>query len=88
MPNDSLQSINVEYTSEFKRNLRVLAKKYRHIRSDVQPVIDRLDAGEIIGDKVTGKGYTIFKARVKNSVIRAKKKEYPVNPVNSGKVRM
>jgi len=74
MPNDLLQSIIVEYTSEFKRNLRILAKKYRHIRSDVQPVIDRLDAGEIIGDKVTGKGYTIFKARVKNSDIQKGKR--------------
>ena len=37
MPNDSL-SAQVEYTAEFKRNLRVLAKRYPHIRSDVQPL--------------------------------------------------
>lgn len=29
----------VEFTPEFKRNLRSLAKKYRRIRSDIQPVI-------------------------------------------------
>ena len=32
----------VRFTPEFKRNLRQLAKKYRRIRSDIQPVIDAL----------------------------------------------
>jgi hypothetical protein len=50
MPNESAQQILIEYSPEIKRNLRALAKKYRHIRSDVQPVLDRLEAGEIIGD--------------------------------------
>lgn len=31
--------VQVEFAPEFKRNLRVLAKKYRHIRSDLQPVL-------------------------------------------------
>jgi hypothetical protein len=48
--------IQVEYTPEVKRNMRALAKKYHHIRSDVQPVIDRLEAGEIIGDQIRGTG--------------------------------
>lgn len=51
MPSEPAEPVQVEYTPEFKRNLRVLAKKYRHIRSDVQPVIDQLRAGEIIGDQ-------------------------------------
>lgn len=54
------ESIRIEFTPEFKRNLRVLAKKYRHIRSDVQPVIEQLQKGEIVGDKVSGVKYTIF----------------------------
>jgi len=41
MPTEPLR-VQVEFTPEFKRNLRALSKKYRHIRSDVQPVIDRL----------------------------------------------
>lgn len=49
MPSEPAEPVQVEYTPEFKRNLRALAKKYRHIRSDVQPVIDQLRAGEIIG---------------------------------------
>jgi mRNA-degrading endonuclease RelE of RelBE toxin-antitoxin system len=56
----------IEYTPEFKRNLRALSKKYRHIRSDVQPVIEQLQKDEIIGDRVPGVKYTIFKVRVRN----------------------
>jgi mRNA-degrading endonuclease RelE of RelBE toxin-antitoxin system len=67
MPSEPAEPVQVEYTPEFKRNLRVLAKKYRHIRSDVQPVINRLQAGEVIGDQVSGTRYTIFKVRVQNS---------------------
>jgi mRNA-degrading endonuclease RelE of RelBE toxin-antitoxin system len=70
MPSKPPESIEVEYTPEFKRNLRTLAKKYRHVRSDVQPVIDRLQAGEAIGDQVQGTPYTIFKVRAQNSDIR------------------
>jgi mRNA-degrading endonuclease RelE of RelBE toxin-antitoxin system len=32
MPNEPAQEqMHIEYTPEFKRNLRALAKKYRHI---------------------------------------------------------
>ena len=74
MPSESAELVRVEYTPEFKRNLRVLAKKYRHIRSDVQPVIDQLRAGEIIGDQVSKTGYAIFKVRVRNSDIQKGKR--------------
>lgn len=60
----------IEFTPEFKRNLRALAKKYHHIHSDVQPIIDQLQSGKLIGDKVTGTRFTIFKVRVKNKDIR------------------
>ncbi len=42
MPNEPAEEMHIAYTPEFKRNLRALAKKYRHIRSDVQPVIDKI----------------------------------------------
>lgn len=58
--------IDVQFAPEFKRNLRTLAKKYRHIRDDVDPVIEALQAGEILGDQVPGVGYTLFKVRVPN----------------------
>ncbi len=74
MPSEAAEPVRVEYTPEFKRNLRALAKKYRHIRSDVQPVIDQLRAGEVIGDQVPRTRYTIFKVRVRNSDIQKGKR--------------
>ena len=52
MPNNPGESIQVEYTPEFKRNLHVLSKKYRHIRSDIQPIIEQLQRREIIGNQI------------------------------------
>jgi mRNA-degrading endonuclease RelE of RelBE toxin-antitoxin system len=70
MPSEPAGQVQVEYTPEFKRNLRALAKKYHHVRSDVQPVIEQLQAGEAIGDQVPRTGYTIFKVRVQNRDIQ------------------
>lgn len=69
MLNKSGPSVEVEYTAEFKRDLRALAKKYRHIRLDVKPMIDRMLSGEVPGDQISGTRYTLFKVRVENSDI-------------------
>ena len=74
MPSEPAELVQVEFTPEFKRSLRALAKKYRHIRSDVSAVIDRLQAGEVIGDQVPRTHYTIFKVRVRNSDIQKGKR--------------
>lgn len=69
MPNKNDASnvrIEVEYTPEFKRNIRHLSKKYRHIKSDVQPVIEDLEAGKTLGDQIQSVGYAVYKVRVKN----------------------
>lgn len=68
MPNEPA-SVQVEFTSEFKRNLRVLSKKYRHIRSDVQPIIEQLQIGNFVGNQIPKANYVVFKVRVKNSDI-------------------
>ncbi len=68
------KAIEVRYAPEFKRNLRSLSKKYRHLYSDVQPLIERLQAGEILGDQVPGTGHTIFKVRIQNSDIQKGKR--------------
>jgi len=70
MPNKAGKAIRIEFTPTFKRNLKALARKYRHIRSDVQPIIEQLQAGSILGDQVQGVGYTIFKVRIRNSDIQ------------------
>ena len=74
MQSETPGTIRVEYTPEFKRNLRALAKKYPHIRSDVQPVINSLQSGDVIGNQVSGTRFTIFKVRVKNSDIQKGKR--------------
>jgi mRNA-degrading endonuclease RelE of RelBE toxin-antitoxin system len=71
MPNNAPTTpVTLRFTAEFKRNLRALSKKYRHIRSDVEPVIEQIQAGDFVGDQVPRIGYTVFKARVRNSDIR------------------
>lgn len=69
MPNESLP-VRIEFTPEFKRNLRALSRKYRHIRSDVQPVLEQLQSGNFIGDQIPGTRYTVFKVRVRNRDIQ------------------
>lgn len=59
--------IQVEASPTFNRNFRTLAKKYRSIRHDIQPVIEQLERGELPGDQIPGIGYPVFKLRVRNS---------------------
>jgi mRNA-degrading endonuclease RelE of RelBE toxin-antitoxin system len=66
MPNEPPPPVSLEVSSEFKRNLRVLAKRYRSIRSDLEPVLAQLQAGECPGDQIAGIDYTVFKVRVRN----------------------
>ncbi len=74
MPSELADVVHVEFSLVFKRNLRTLAKRYRRVRSDVQPVIAQLQNGEVVGDQVPRTGYTIFKVRVKNSDLRKGKR--------------
>ena len=62
--------IRILVANEFKDQLRSLAKRYRQIRPDIQPLIEQLKAGEFPGDQISGTGYTVFKFRAKNSDIR------------------
>lgn len=62
--------VNVGFTPEFKRNVRALSKKYRHIRDDIEPLIIDIQNGLLPGDQVTGTGYTIFKVRIPNRDVR------------------
>jgi mRNA-degrading endonuclease RelE of RelBE toxin-antitoxin system len=62
--------IQVQSSTVFNRNIRNLAKKYRSIRNDIQPVIEQLERGDLPGDKIPGIGYDVFKLRVRNSDIQ------------------
>ncbi len=63
-------SIQILVTPDFQGQLRKLAKRYRNIRSDLQPLFDDLESGNCPGDQIPGATYTVFKARVKNSDIQ------------------
>ena len=67
MSSDPASPIQVTFTPEFKRNLRQLAKRYRHIKSDLQPILDQLATGRKPGDRVPQVRYEVFKVRAKNS---------------------
>ncbi len=65
-----LPLIQVEATPRFQRNLHKLAKQYLNIGNDIQPVIQQLQQGEILGDRIPKIGYEVFKLRVRNSDIQ------------------
>jgi len=67
---DDLSLVKVQFTDVFKRQVRDLAKRYRKIKLDIQPVLEQFQSGELIGDQVQKTGYTVFKVRVKNSDIQ------------------
>ena len=64
--------VQIDLTPEFKRNLRNLAKRYRNIRSDIQPVTQALENGNFEGDRITGmgEGCVVLKVRVRNRDIQ------------------
>ncbi|MFP4308476.1 MAG: type II toxin-antitoxin system RelE/ParE family toxin, partial [Desulfococcaceae bacterium] len=54
-------------TKEFKRNLRFLSKKYRNVRSDIEPIIGEIQKRNFIGDQIPKTGnFVIYKVRVRN----------------------
>ena len=67
MPSNPASPLQVSFTPEFKRNLRQLAKKYRHIKLDLQPILDQLARVDKPGDQVPQVRYEVFKVRAKNS---------------------
>lgn len=64
---DAQPTKEVFFTHEFKRNVRQLAKKYRHIQQDIQPILDELQVGHLPGDHVPGLATDIYKVRARNS---------------------
>jgi mRNA-degrading endonuclease RelE of RelBE toxin-antitoxin system len=64
------QSVEIELTPRFQKDLRTLAKRYRNLQSDLQPLINQLQAGEVPGSQISGANYTLFKVRLKNSDIK------------------
>ena len=62
--------VEILFSDNFKSRLRTLAKRYRSIRFDLQPLLDELQSGNFPGDLLTKTGSTVFKVRLKNSDIQ------------------
>lgn len=71
MPNNQ-KLVNIDLTPEYRNNLKKLAKKYQNIRSDTEVVIEELQQGSVLGDRLSGFGDNLFvyKLRAKNSNIQ------------------
>ncbi len=62
--------IKIKVTREFQRKVRTLTKKYRRIQSDLQPVLDKLSKGDILGDRIQGTKAIVYKLQIKNNDIQ------------------
>ncbi|RCJ24460.1 addiction module antitoxin [Nostoc sp. ATCC 43529] len=64
--------VSIRFADEFEEELYRLYKKFRNIRTDVQPIIEQLQQGNILGDRIAGIGeeYVVYKVRVRNSNIQ------------------
>ena len=64
-----IELVEVRFALPFLRRLKDLEKRYRKIQNDIQPIIEALQVGNFLGDRISGTGYTVFKVRAKNSDI-------------------
>ncbi|EKV00354.1 cytotoxic translational repressor of toxin-antitoxin stability system [Leptolyngbya sp. PCC 7375] len=69
MPDQS-SPIRIELAPTFQRQLKTLAKRYRNIRKDIEPITQQLAAGHMIGIQVPSIDYPVYKVRIKNSDIQ------------------
>ncbi|BAY16497.1 hypothetical protein NIES21_23260 [Anabaenopsis circularis NIES-21] len=48
----SNEPVSIRFSDEFEQKLYRLSKRFRNIRSDVQPIIEELQQGNIVGDRI------------------------------------
>lgn len=65
--------LKIQFTDVFKRQVRDLVNRYRRIKLDIQPVLEQLQSGDLVGDQIQNTGYKVFKVRIKNSDIQKDK---------------
>ena len=88
MSSDPASPVQVTFTPEFKRNLRQLAKKYRHIKSDLQPILDQVASGTKPGDQVPGVHYEVFKVREKLGCFAREKRRLSAYLLHKERIRV
>jgi mRNA-degrading endonuclease RelE of RelBE toxin-antitoxin system len=62
----------VRFAAEFEKELYRLSRKYRNVRRDVEPIIEQLREGRLLGDRISGFTSNVYisKVRIKNSNIQ------------------
>jgi mRNA-degrading endonuclease RelE of RelBE toxin-antitoxin system len=70
MPNDENPQVEVRFSKQFKRDLKQLVKRYRRIKSDLNPVLEQLQSGETLGDRIQGTQHLVYKVRIRNTDAR------------------
>ncbi|MCC5637832.1 type II toxin-antitoxin system RelE/ParE family toxin [Nostoc sp. CHAB 5844] len=65
-------TVSIRFSDEFEAELYRLSKRFRNIRSDVEPIIEQLQQVNFVGDRIGGLGeeYFVYKVRVRNSNIQ------------------
>jgi mRNA-degrading endonuclease RelE of RelBE toxin-antitoxin system len=66
---DDVPIVQVLFSRLFKRQVRELAKRYRQIQSDLVPIIEQIQSGDFVGDRISSTSYLVIKVRIKNSDI-------------------
>ena len=64
---DKAPPIEVRFTLEFDRKFKALKKRYRKIQSDLQPVLEELQSGQLLGNQIPGLDAIVLKLRIKKS---------------------
>ena len=64
---DDAPLVEIQLTSEFQRKLKALAKKYRKIQTDLQPILEQLQIGAFLGNQIPDISFVVIKVRLKNS---------------------
>jgi mRNA-degrading endonuclease RelE of RelBE toxin-antitoxin system len=78
MPEEKLPVVLIRSNS-FEKDVKALKKRYRSVEKDLEPLVKQLENGKIVGDRIAGSKYPVFKVRVKNSdVQRGKSGSYRV----------
>jgi len=48
--------VSIRFADEFEENLYRLSKRFRNIRKDIVSVIEQIQAGNFVGDRIAGLG--------------------------------
>lgn len=54
--------VEIQLTPEFQRKLKALAKKYRQIQADLQPILEQLQIGSFLGNQIPDIGSTVIES--------------------------